>query len=615
MLLNQIADELTEQFRTLIEALPDVIYFKDGGGRWRVANNEGLRFFNLVGQPWEGKTDLELSALFPAMAEAFAVYHQGDEAAWTQGSRTETVERITNPVNGETATFEVTKIPLFHSDGTRRGLVIIGRDVTARKRMEETESRQRASLRHLSEIAAFSHHPLNEQFRQALTIGAAHLELEFGIVSHVQGEVYHVVSQVSPPGTLADGQTFPLGQTYCSITLKQADVVAIHDMENSCYMGHPCYQAFQLESYIGAPILVDGANYGTVNFSSPRAYHRPFDEGDKEFVHLLARWAGSAIERSRIEQRLAESELQLRTIIETEPECVKLLAANGTVLQMNRAGLNMLDAESPDQIIGKNALNLISPKHRKSFAALTKKVFKGESGKLEFEICSLAGVLRWLETNAVPLRNAQSEVVALLSVTRDITERKKTEEQIHQLAFFDTLTNLPNRRMLLDRLNKALDQAKRYQRSMALIFMDLDNFKKINDRLGHDVGDELLKEVAARLTACVRSGDTVSRQGGDEFVIVLTEITRPQDASTVADKILKALAKPISVGEHRLNITTSLGIAVYPINGTDIASELMKKADMAMYSAKEGGKNQYRFCNCPTGYTSTKCIDGARDSD
>ena len=169
--------------------------------------------------------------------------------------------------------------------------------------------------------------------------------------------------------------------------------------------------------------------------------------------------------------------------------------------------------------------------------------------------------------------------------------------------------------MLLDRLNKALDQAKRYRRSMALIFMDLDNFKKINDRLGHDVGDELLKEVAARLTACVRSGDTVSRQGGDEFVIVLTEIAQPQDASTVADKILKTLAKPISVGEHRLNITTSIGIAVYPINGTDIASELMKKADMAMYSAKEGGKNQYRFCNCPTGYTSTKCIDNERSSD
>jgi diguanylate cyclase (GGDEF)-like protein len=128
------------------------------------------------------------------------------------------------------------------------------------------------------------------------------------------------------------------------------------------------------------------------------------------------------------------------------------------------------------------------------------------------------------------------------------------------------------------------------------MFLDLDRFKLINDTLGHDAGDELLKEVATRPNACVRSGDTVSRQGGDEFVIVLAEIAHAQDAALVAEKIIGTLGQPISVKGHELQITTSIGIAIFPVNGTDDAQELMKKADAAMYEAKEGGRNGYRFC-------------------
>jgi len=178
---------------------------------------------------------------------------------------------------------------------------------------------------------------------------------------------------------------------------------------------------------------------------------------------------------------------------------------------------------------------------------------------------------------------------------RDISERKRAEEQIRQLAYYDTLTNLPNRRLMLDRLNQSVSQAKRHQRSMAVVFLDLDHFKQINDTLGHDVGDELLKVAATRLNACVRSGDLVSRQGGDEFVIVLAEIAHPQDAAVVAEKIVDTLGQSISIKGHELKITTSIGISVYPINGTDDTLELMKKADLAMYAAKEGGRNGYRF--------------------
>jgi diguanylate cyclase (GGDEF)-like protein/PAS domain S-box-containing protein len=182
-----------------------------------------------------------------------------------------------------------------------------------------------------------------------------------------------------------------------------------------------------------------------------------------------------------------------------------------------------------------------------------------------------------------------------LGIVRDISERKRTEEQIRQLAYYDTLTNLPNRRMLLDRLAQSLTQAIRHQRSLAVMFLDLDRFKLINDALGHDVGDALLKVVATRLNASVRSGDTVSRQGGDEFVIILAEIAQPTDAALVAEKILATLSQPISLMGHELRITTSIGIAIYPVNGTDDMQELLKKADSAMYAVKEAGRNGYRF--------------------
>lgn len=185
---------------------------------------------------------------------------------------------------------------------------------------------------------------------------------------------------------------------------------------------------------------------------------------------------------------------------------------------------------------------------------------------------------------------------SLLSLSaRDISERTRAEEEIRRLAFYDTLTGLPNRRLLLEQLGKALAQAKRHSRSMAIMFLDLDKFKNINDTLGHDVGDQLLKEVGSRLTQSIRSGDTVARQGGDEFVIILTEISHPDDAKVVARKIIDALAKPVILLGHERHTSVSIGIAVFPVSGTDDMTELMKKADIAMYAAKQAGRNCYRF--------------------
>lgn len=191
------------------------------------------------------------------------------------------------------------------------------------------------------------------------------------------------------------------------------------------------------------------------------------------------------------------------------------------------------------------------------------------------------------------------DIVGAVVVFQDISERKQAELQIRQLAYYDMLTGLPNRRLLLDRCEHALTQAARFRRSLAVMFLDLDRFKQINDSQGHMAGDELLRQVAMRLQTCVRAGDTVARPGGDEFVILLAEIAQPADAALVADKVIASLQLPVPVQGGLIQITTSIGIAVYPVDGDDDMQELMKKADLAMYQAKEAGRNGYRFYEPP----------------
>lgn len=291
------------------------------------------------------------------------------------------------------------------------------------------QARQHESLRRLNEIAALSHLPLDQQLKQALTVGSKLFELEIGIASHVNGNVYRVVSQVSP-GMLEDGQEFDIGVTYCNITLRGREVVAITKMADSPYASPPCYRAFKLEAYIGTTVIVDGEVFGTVNFSSPNPYNRQFDDTDREFMGLLARWMGSAIERDKAQQDLAASTRHLQSIIETEPECVKVMALDGRLQQMNRAGLSMIEADSFAQVDGCDVHELIVPADRDAFRQLNTRVSAGESCSLTYEIIGLKGSHRWMETHAVPMRDNDGTISGILAVTRDISERKRAEAEL-----------------------------------------------------------------------------------------------------------------------------------------------------------------------------------------
>ena len=204
------------------------------------------------------------------------------------------------------------------------------------------------------------------------------------------------------------------------------------------------------------------------------------------------------------------------------------------------------------------------------------------------------GVEAAIEDSAAPIHDRQGQVTGAVMVFHDVSVARAMTLKMSYLAQHDSLTDLPNRVLMNDRLSEAITLSKRHHRQLAVLFVDLDRFKRINDSLGHVIGDRVLQAVARRLYTCVRSSDTVSRQGGDEFVILLWEERNAQDAAVTAEKILHALRAPLDIDEHVLNITASIGIVTYPDDGAD-AETLLRNADFAMYHAKDCGRNSYQF--------------------
>jgi diguanylate cyclase (GGDEF)-like protein/PAS domain S-box-containing protein len=291
----------------------------------------------------------------------------------------------------------------------------------------------------------------------------------------------------------------------------------------------------------------------------------------------------------------AEGRMRLwNSVLDHSGEGIMICDAEGRIVLVNAAFERMTGYTEPE-VVGKMPRLLQSGRHDAAFyAAMWTSIL--ETGQWHGELWNRRknGEIypEWLSINAVP--DAMGESKHYVGMFSDISDRKAAEDRIAHLAQYDALTDLPNRALLTDRLAQLVRGQARDRVKAAVLFVDLDHFKEVNDSMGHEAGDLLLVAVAKRLRGCLRAGDTVARMGGDEFVIVLLHVLQPEDVALVAQKILLAIKQPVLVGEQELVISASVGICIAPDDGTS-AGQLIRNADAAMYRAKSSGRDAYRF--------------------
>ena len=305
----------------------------------------------------------------------------------------------------------------------------------------------------------------------------------------------------------------------------------------------------------------------------------------------------SATDITQERARMDELELASR-VVETTADAIVISDADDRVVMVN-AAFTKLTGYDAHEIVGKIlAESPFRPIDVAESAARMDRQLRDGFVTAEVSRFRKDGTPLSLWVTASSVRNPDGSLRNNVRVFTDISLLKETQHKLEQLASFDSLTGVPNRRLLHDRLEQATYRAKRNKKEMAVMFIDLDEFKKVNDTLGHDVGDLLLQQVALRLQKCVRLSDSIGRLGGDEFAIILEDTQQPEDAMIVGERILATFAAPFVLDGHRVAATASIGIAIYPEDGMEPA-ELLKNADVAMYRAKQAGRKQFKFFSDP----------------
>jgi len=333
------------------------------------------------------------------------------------------------------------------------------------------------------------------------------------------------------------------------------------------------------------------------------------------------------------ESKLAYAEKKSRAWLENSPVCTKILDLDFNLQYMSSAGIESLKVSDVTQFYGKPYPFDFYPASFKNCMTnnLEKAVKTNEVITQEAHVVDVEGNELWFHSTIVPVSDDEGRIEYIIVVSiettvrkqvelklaqynenlesmvksrtialsREITERKKIEDKITHIATHDPLTGLPNRYLLIDRLNQACAWARRDQTKVAVLFIDLDGFKPINDELGHMIGDQILREMAERMSSCLRETDTVARFGGDEFVVVMTDVKNTANVSTMAENLCRSLRKAITLNSVKTALGASIGIALYPDHGKTY-NDLLHMADAAMYQVKKSNKNDYVFSVLPS---------------
>jgi diguanylate cyclase (GGDEF)-like protein/PAS domain S-box-containing protein len=393
----------------------------------------------------------------------------------------------------------------------------------------------------------------------------------------------------------------PSGQGPTGTAVREDRPVWIQDFQNDPHL-KPWHERGALAGWAASaslPLHRSGIVIGTLNLYS--AVTRAFDEAARSLLVGMVTDISYALTRFELlaERSKAEDAMRIAAVTFETQEAILITDPDGSILRVNHA-FEEITGYSAEEVIGKNPRMFQSGKHDEGFFRSMWTDLLG-TGKWAGEVWDKRkdGEVYPKLMTITATYDDNSRVTNYVAVFRDISNRKKSEQEIHQLAFYDPLTKLPNRRLLMDRLQQGLAISARNNRHGALLFLDMDHFKTINDTQGHAKGDQLLIEVASRLQSCVREGDTVARLGGDEFVVVLEELScEAEEAATqtelVADKIRLELDKPYVLKDYEFLSTVSIGISLF-FNHKESAEDLLRHADVAMYQAKMAGRNAIRF--------------------
>lgn len=371
-----------------------------------------------------------------------------------------------------------------------------------------------------------------------------------------------------------------------AMIFKEGKTVAINDCSNDPRVSPEMVKRFGIRSALGSPLQIDGTVIGVLMSVTQITAHE-YTAQEIMLMEMFAREAAIAVNSRLLQESRARAEQRYQKLNHLAPDAIFLLGSDLKVEEANTAASRLLDI--PGDLRGRNLTDFLDD----DLGELQRLVASKDEGTSHFETTILRSDGERIPVEVHANRPVPEEPLVQAFI-RDISAIRKSREELYHMAHHDPLTQLPNRLLFLDRLGHALEVARRDGRKMAVLFLDLDRFKNVNDTLGHPTGDKLLQEVSKQIKSRVREEDTLGRLGGDEFVLLIENLGDIREASMVAQKLLEAFAQPFTVEGHELYLSASIGISLFPMDGHNGAT-LVRNADTAMYRAKEHGRNNFQF--------------------
>jgi diguanylate cyclase (GGDEF)-like protein/PAS domain S-box-containing protein len=525
----------------IINTMVDVLFVCDRSGRIQFANDATEQVL--------GYKPAELAGL---RLEEILASHDDDLNSTLRRRSVRSAEHIFRARDGGRVDLTLSISPVIHQ-GEAAGAVIIGRDMRERKRAER-EARRAVTLLHSTLDSTADGILVTDDRARILTFNQRFVEM------------WRIPQDI--------------------IDTADESIVRANVLDQ---LSQPTEYARTIDTLYAQP---EAESFDLLEFKDGRRFERYSIGRRIEGIAKVRVWSFRDVTaRFAAETALRESEVRYRLLFEQNAAGVYVTNAAGEIVDCNSTFAAIVGGKRND-LVGKPVGDLYERRvERDELASMLQDA--GMLNGVEVELRRIDGARVWVLQNLALV--GQGENAMIHATVVDISDRKRAEEQIEFHAYHDVLTHLPNRRLFTDRLALGINRARRSGRSLAVMFIDLDHFKTVNDTLGHTSGDELLLEMSQRLRDCIREDDTVARLGGDEFTIILSELRHPEDAAQVAQKILEAVQVPMTIAGAPIDLSASIGIALYPVDGFDVET-LLRNADSAMYRAKESGRNNYQLC-------------------